>query len=75
MAFEVVLNLVKHLSIAKKLRLIKWIVSKIELELVVRPVPRKSLWGLCAELGIAPSAADIDEARSEEWANFPREEF
>jgi len=26
-------------------------------------------------LGIAPSTADIDEVRSEEWANFPREDF
>ncbi|MBD1814726.1 hypothetical protein H6F65_24240 [Microcoleus sp. FACHB-DQ6] len=75
MTFEAVLNLVKHLSLAEKLRLIKWIVPEIERELVVGPTPRKSLWGLCADLGIAPSAADIDEARSEEWANFPRENF
>ena len=75
MTFEAVLNFVKHLSIAEKLRLIKWIVPEIERELVVRPIPRKSLWGLCADLGIAPSAADIDQAHSEEWANFPREDF
>ncbi|MEG4851932.1 hypothetical protein QUB10_13565 [Microcoleus sp. B5-D4] len=75
MTFEAVLNLVKHLSLAEKLRLIKWIVPEIERELVVGPTPRKSLWGLCADLGIAPSAADIDEVRSEEWANFPREDF
>ena len=75
MTFEAVLNLVKHLSLSEKLRLIKWIVPEIERELVVRPTPRKSLWGLCADLGIAPSAADIDETRSEEWANFPREDF
>lgn len=75
MTFEVVLNLVKHLSVAEKLRLIKWIVPEIERELVVRLIPRKSLWGLCADLGIAPSAADIDEASREEWANFPREDF
>ena len=75
MTFEAVLNLVKHLSLGEKLRLIKWIVPEIERELVVRPAPRKSLWGLGAELGIAPSAADIDEARSEEWGNFPREDF
>ncbi|MEG3956519.1 hypothetical protein [Microcoleus sp. herbarium2] len=55
--------------------MIKWIVPEIERELVVRPAPRKSLWGLCADLGIAPSAADIDEARSEEWGNFPRQDF
>ncbi|WP_332983075.1 hypothetical protein [Microcoleus sp. A003_D6] len=75
MTFDAVLNLVKHLSLAEKLRLIKWIVPEIERELVVGPTPRKSLWGLCADLGIAPSATDIDEVRSEEWANFPREDF
>jgi hypothetical protein len=75
MTFEAVLNLVKQLSPAEKLRLIKWIVPEIERELVVQSVPRKSLWGLCADLGIAPSAADIDEVRREEWANFPREDF
>jgi hypothetical protein len=51
-------------------------VPEIERELVVvRPTPRKSLWGLCADLGIAPSAADIDEVRREQWANFPREDL
>ena len=37
MTFEAVLNLVKHLSLAEKLRLIKSIVPEIERELVVRP--------------------------------------
>ena len=56
--------------------MIKWMVPEIERELVVvRPTPRKSLWGLCADLGIAPSVADIDEVRREQWANFPREDF
>ena len=75
MTFEAVLNLVKQLSLAEKLLLIKSIVPEIERELVVLPLPRKSLWGLCADFGIAPSAADIDEARREEWANFPRDDF
>ncbi|MEG4803009.1 hypothetical protein QUB63_32910 [Microcoleus sp. ARI1-B5] len=76
MTFEAVFSLVKQLFLSEKLRLIKWMVPEIERELVVvRPTPRKSLWGLCADLGIAPSAADIDEVRSEEWANFPREDF
>jgi hypothetical protein len=72
MTFEAVLNLVKQLSLAEKLRLIKSIILEIERELVVGQTPRKSLWGLCADLGIAPSATDIDEVRREEWANFPR---
>ena len=78
MTFDAVFSLVKQLSISEKLRLIKWMVPEIERELVVnRPTPRKSLWGLCADLGVAPSTAeiDIDEVRGEEWANFPREDF
>ncbi|TAG98460.1 MAG: hypothetical protein EAZ09_03660 [Oscillatoriales cyanobacterium] len=62
MTFEAVLNLVKQLSLAEKLRLIKSIVPEIERELVVLPVPRKSLWGLCADLGIAPSGSIIERS-------------
>ncbi|MEG3845267.1 hypothetical protein [Microcoleus sp. herbarium14] len=76
MTFEAVLSLVKQLSLSEKLKLIKWMVPEIERELVVaRPTPRRSLWGLCEDLGVAPSTADIDEIRGEEWANFPREDF
>jgi hypothetical protein len=39
------------------------------------PAPRRSLYGLCADLGPAPSAEDIDEVRREMWANFPREDI
>ena len=42
---------------------------------VTWPTPRKSLWGLCADLGPAPSAEEIDKVRREEWANFPREDI
>lgn len=35
--------------------------------------PRRSLWGLCADLGPAPSAQDIDDARQEAWAGFARD--
>jgi hypothetical protein len=30
---------------------------------------------LCADLGPAPSAEDIDEIRHEMWAGFPREDI
>lgn len=64
MTFKAVFSLVKQLYISEKLRLIKWMVPEIERGLVVvRPSLRKSLWGLCADLGIAPSAAEIDEVR------------
>lgn len=40
-----------------------------------RPLKRKSLLGLCADLGPAPSAKEIDEVRREMWADFPREDI
>jgi len=72
--FEEVLGLAKQLSPLDKVRLIERIAPEIERELVtVQPQPRRSLWGLCADLGSAPSTEEIDEARRAEWANFPRE--
>ena len=37
--------------------------------------PRKSSFGLLADLNISISKEEIDEARREAWANFPRERF
>jgi hypothetical protein len=37
--------------------------------------PSRSLWGALKDLGPAPSAEEIDEARREAWANFPREDI
>ncbi len=45
---------------------------KVTIEL---PTLRRSLLGLWADLGPAPSAEDIDEARREAWANFPRDDI
>jgi hypothetical protein len=73
---EEALALVKQLSPLDKARLIERIVPDIERELkTARSTPRKSLWGLCADLGPPPSAKEIDQARREEWANFPREDI
>jgi hypothetical protein len=73
---EEVLNQVRQLSLVDKLRLIEWVTPEIERELTTeKPSPRKSLWGLCADLGVAPSVDEIDQARQEEWANFPREDL
>jgi hypothetical protein len=35
--------------------------------------PLRSVEGLAADLGVSISAEEIDEARREMWANFPRE--
>jgi len=37
--------------------------------------PRKSLYGLCADLNVNVTEEDITEIRKEMWANFPRENF
>jgi len=36
-------------------------------------MPRRALLGVLKDFGSAPSAEEIDEARREAWANFPRE--
>jgi len=73
---EQALDVVKHLSPVDKARLIERIVPDIERELAALPRgPRTSLWGLCADLGTAPPAEEIDQARQEEWATFPREDI
>ncbi len=60
-----------ELSPRDKLRLIEHIAPEIERDLTpVTPEPRKSLWGLWADLGPAPSAEEIDEARREAWGNL-----
>lgn len=35
----------------------------------------RSVYGICADLGPAPSAEEIDETRREVFENFPREVF
>ena len=51
------------------------------LEIVLRPAPSskasatRSILGLGAPLGRAPSAEEIDEARREMWATFPRDDI
>jgi hypothetical protein len=76
MTLQEVVNLVKQLSLVDKVRLIKQVVPEIEKELIAKSsTPRHSLWGLCADLGKAPSADEIDQVRREEWASFPRQDF
>jgi hypothetical protein len=40
-----------------------------------QPRPRRSLKGLCADLNVQITEADIDEARREMWGNFPRKDI
>lgn len=38
-------------------------------------VHRRSIKGLCADLGVHLTQEDFAEARREMWGNFPREDF
>ena len=75
---EQVISLARQLPPLEKIRLIERIAPEIEQDLRERmhpPRPRKSLLGLCAGLGPAPSTEDMDQARREMWAGFPREDI
>jgi hypothetical protein len=73
---EQVVSLARQLPPLEKIRLIEQIAPEIERDMLSqRPFKRKSLLGLCADLGPAPSAEEIDEIRREMWADFPREDI
>ena len=75
-SLEAVDALARRLSPGDKVRLIELLTPSIERDLsVVKSGSRSSLFGLCSDLGPAPSEEEIDEARRQEWANFPREEI
>lgn len=72
---EEVAPLALRLSPVDKARLIERIASDLQRDVTrSRPAPRRSLYGILADLGPAPSAEEIDEARREAWANFPRDD-
>ena len=78
-SLDAVLDLVKQLSPIDQVRLIERIAPQLEQALAgVPPQPaaaQQDGWGALAHLGPAPSEEDIDEARREAWANFPREDI
>ncbi len=69
-----VFGLAKQLSAFDKVRLIELLAPQIRNDLA-HPTPRRSLLGLCADLGPAPSAEVIDVACREAWGQFPREDI
>jgi hypothetical protein len=73
---EQALALASNLSPIEKVRLVEQVMATLERELKQQnKQPKHSLYGLCADLGTAPSAEDIDEVRREMWSNFPREDI
>ena len=73
---EQVMSLARQLPPLEKIRLVEQIAPEIERDMLQRrPIRRKSLLGLCADLGPAPAADEIDAVRREMWAGFPREDI
>lgn len=76
---EQVLNFAQTLRPPEQAHLISRLASLMEKNVAnaeqKQPTPRRPLHGMLADLGPAPSAEDIDEARREMWANFPRDDF
>ena len=73
---EQALKLTKQLTSLEKVQLIEKVIPDLEASLEAVGVGRRSLrsaYGICADLGPAPSAEDIDEMRREVFENFPRE--
>jgi len=74
-SLDQVLSMAAQLSAVDKVRLIEELAPRIEQDLrAMRPTQLKSLLGLCADLGPAPSAEEIDAARREAWVGFPHED-
>jgi hypothetical protein len=70
---DTVSDLLLRLPPLERLQVIARVLPETERDLSERQRPLQSLRGLCADLGPAPSAEEIDEARREAWADFPRE--
>lgn len=70
-SLEQVFALAQQLPLLDKVRLIARMALEIERDMLAqRPGGLKSLLGLCADLGPAPSAEDIEEIRREMWGGF-----
>jgi hypothetical protein len=65
-----VTTLARQLPPLDQFALIERLLAEMEKRAVERAAPKRSLYGLCADLGHAPSAAEIDQARAEAWGNF-----
>ncbi len=71
LSLEELMEFADHLSAREKAQLAEHLVASLARELNdVPPTPRRSLLGILAEFGPAPSDEEIAEARREMWGNF-----
>lgn len=75
MSSQMVLELLRRLPARERLKVIAVALPETESELAAPPPASRSLLGLCADLGAAPSADQIDATRQEVWAGFPRDDI
>ena len=71
---DTVLDLLRQLSPRDRLKVLVQALPEIEQELVVPPASLETLRGLWKDLDFDITAEEIDQARREAWANFPRED-
>jgi len=72
---ETVLTMLRRLPPRERLKVIAQALPETERDLWEQPRPLKSLRGLWKDLNFDISAEEIDQARREAWANFPREDL
>ena len=72
---DTVLSLLRQLPPRERLRVIAEALPEVERDLSEQPRPLRSLRGLWKDLNFDISADEINEARREAWAKFPREDF
>jgi hypothetical protein len=72
---DMALDMLRQLPPRERLRVIAQALPEAERDLSDANRPLKSLRGLWKELGFDISAEEIDHARREAWANFPREDI
>lgn len=76
---DAVLAQAMKLDTLDKVRLIEKVSPKIEQELLEAETgtkrARRSLWGVCRDLGPAPSSSDIEEARREMWPELTHDDL
>lgn len=64
----------RALKPADRARLIERVTVELARDIGRERVPRRSLFGLWSDLGVAPSAQDIETTRLETWLRFPRDQ-
>jgi hypothetical protein len=77
-SLEQAIRLAKQLTPVEKVRLIEQIIPDLAAPLeIVSPTPRplKSVYGICHDLGPAPSAKEIDDLRRELFSGFPHQDI